>query len=281
MLIMIPGERDRIPARPAMVGPHHPRKVGLIGGSSVSLLSAPWQDPSWEFWSHASVVAGLPEGRCQRLFDIHPKHCFTEERKHGFVNYYEFLQRCPTPIYMQEHYKAIPSSVKYPLDLIKQQWPGTKFGSITAYMIALALLEGVTTLGLFGIDYQHESEYAEQRVNTEHWVGIAKGAGVQIIIPRTSPLCHEPALDYGYESHATVELYEARKAKMRKYRQAESPKGGPFDTRRLVPADQRGLDVAAELRRTKDPEWAKAIANMADVEPDWLPKIGMPVQSEG
>jgi hypothetical protein len=265
MMFLSPDERRVSPvARPVPVGPSRPRKVGLVGGAPASLACAPWQDPSWEFWAHASVVQALPPGRCDRLFDLHPKHCFTERLKHGFANYYEFLQRCSTPIYMQEQYQAIPSAVKYPLALVQQQWPGTPFGSMAAYMIALALLEGVTTIGLFGIDYQHESEYEEQRANCEHWVGIAKGAGVQVIIPTASPLCHEPTMLYAYETHATPELYEARKARVAQYKKKEGPQGGPFSASRLVPNTPESDAASDALLRAREPAWEAAITKMVD-----------------
>ena len=237
----------------------------------------PWQDPAWEFWAHASVIQALPHMRCDRLFDLHPKHCFMEERKNGFKDYFGFLKRCPIPIYMQQRYDEIPASVRFPLELIQQQWPDTKFGSMTAYMVALALYEGVTHLGLWGIDYAHKTEYEEQRANAEHWVGIARGAGVHIIIPPSSPLCHEPQLLYGYESH-TPELYQARKERVKHFKKQDGPKGSPFDSARLVPsAGVSALDAAAQLRRLIDPEWAGEVAKFNDWEPDWLPKdVGVP-----
>ena len=263
MIILAPGEQRDPVVRPVPVGPGRLRKIGLIGGAPESLLCAPWQDPSWEFWCHASVTMAVPKGLVARFFDLHPKLCFTEEQKHGFANYYQFLKRCPTPIYMQEQYVEIPASVKYPLDLVVQQWPDTPFGSLTAYMVGLALLEGVTHLGFFGIDYAHDSEYEEQRANAEHWVGIAKGMGVHVIIPKVSPLCHTPLLRYGYETH-TPELYTQRKQRVVKYRKQEGPQGGPFQASRLQAADPITAEQAAEIRRTKDPAWTKAMAKMGD-----------------
>lgn len=274
--VMIPGAPRAVAGRPAPVGPGHSRKVGLIGGSAGSLRSAPWSDPSWEFWSHSSVVGSIPNLRADRLFDIHPKNIFTMERKNGFVNYYQFLQRCQTPVYMQQQYEAIPASVKYPLDQVQEQWPGVPLGSTTAFMIALALLEGVTHLGLWGIDYQHSSEYEEQRPNAELWVGIAMGLGVQVIIPKVSPLCHEPKLMYGYESH-TPELFAKRIAKFAAIKKAAQPPKIGFDSKRLVPCDdQAGLDEAARIIAIKDPAWCREAAKMMDVEPAWLgPPIGI------
>jgi hypothetical protein len=263
MMLRIPGAPRTVAGRPALVGPGHARKVGLIGSAPKSLACAPWQDPSWTFWSHASSVQAIPHLRADRLFDLHPRAIFTMARKNGFKDYYQWLQRCSTPIYMQDHYPEIPQSVRYPLELVRQQWPQVPIGSTTAEMIALALIEGVTHLGLWGIDYQHDSEYDEQRPNAELWVGIAIGMGVQIIIPAASPLCHEPTRIYGYESH-TPELYAARLEKLATIKAATLDQRGTFDEHRLQPVEsQADLDRALEVRRRMNPRWDTLVAEMA------------------
>lgn len=276
LTVIVPGAPRLVAGRPVPVGPGQSRKVGLLGSGFKSLACTPWLDPSWTFWVHASSLLSIPHLRADRVFDLHPRHVFTMERKNGFKNYYEFLQHCPTLIYMQNRYEEIPQSVRYPLEMVRQQWPTVPLGSTTAYMIALALLEGVTHLGLWGIDYQSSTEYEEQRANAELWCGIAIGMGVQVVIPAVSPLCHEPKLLYGYESH-TPELYAARLEKKRLLSKRMPTKGELTKDSQLDPiTSQADLAAAAELRRQKDPALAKAIDEMTDVEPDWLPRIGVP-----
>jgi hypothetical protein len=69
-------------------------------------------------------------------------------------------------------------------------------------MIALALSEGVTHLGFYGIHYALDEEHKKQRAGCEFWMGIAVGKGVQIVNPPGSPLLREPGWLYGYESHS-------------------------------------------------------------------------------
>jgi len=159
MALFMPGTPRKLAERPAFFGPGRARKIGLIGSAPKSLKYAPWRDPSWEFWAHASAFLAMPHQRADVLFDVHPKHCWQEARKNGFTDYFEFLRRCPTPVYMQNQYKDIPQSVRYPFEEIAQQWPDVPFGSMTAYMVALALYQGVTHLGCWGIDYAHRTEY--------------------------------------------------------------------------------------------------------------------------
>lgn len=270
MNVRIPGAPRLAAVRPVPVGPGRPRKVGLIGGAVKSLARAPWLDPSWSFWAHASVFQSIPHMRADRLFDPHPKNVFAVARKNGFKDYYGFLKTCPTPVYMQEHYEDIPASVRYPLELVQQQWPGIPIASTGAMMVALALLEGVTELGLWGIDYQHDSEYEDQRANMELWVGIAIGSGVRVVIPDNSPLCHEPKLIYGYETHSP-EQYAKRLADFAAIKKAKGAKGDGFSRSKLQPWTPNGPAITDEV-------WKSEVAKMTnEAPPAWL---GVPVGTQ-
>ncbi|HYE86869.1 MAG TPA: hypothetical protein VEA16_10975 [Vicinamibacterales bacterium] len=182
------------------------KKIALIG-TAPTVKFAPWDDLSWSIWAHASAARLVK--RCDRFFDQHPENCYREQRKNGFIDYFAWLKRQTTPIYMQEKVKEIPASVRYPKERIRAEFP-YPVGSQGAWMLALALTEGVTHLGLFGVHYAHCTEYREQRANFEFWLGLAVGRGVQLVIPEGNPLLKEPELLYAYETH-TPEQYAKRK----------------------------------------------------------------------
>jgi hypothetical protein len=268
MSVHVTGAPKQFWGRPDSVGPGRERNVAIIGSHSDSILFAPYIDPSWEIWVHSSTAQLVPKGRATFLFDLHPRHCFTVERKNGFVDYYAYLKACKTPIYMQEAYPEIPAALRYPREMVKSLYPDVPFGSQTAWMIALALCQGVTRLGFWGVHYSHGSDYEESRANCEYWIGIARGRGVQITVAPQSPLCHEPREDYAYETHSTPEKYQARLAKF-----AESMRGkGGFAPTAIAPcATPEALRHAAMLR-AKDPNWLKAMKAIGPNEamPDWL-----------
>lgn len=222
------------------VGPGRMRKVALLGGVKDTLRHAPWDDPSWELWAHSSIPPRALR-RVDRFFDLHPPHCFQEQVKCGRLNYYDWLKGLRTPVYMQAAYPEIPASVRYPRERVQAEWPLVPFGSQAAWMIALALMEGVTHLGLFGVHYAFHTEYEEQRANCELWVGVALGRGVQMVIPEGCPVAREPTALYGYESH-TPEQYAARKAVFKAAAQARMAAHAPtrpgFDPSRLRPAPE-------------------------------------------
>ena len=177
------------------------RKIALCGSHSSSLEDAPWSDPSWEFWGHASS-RGWYGRQMDRYFDLHPRACWSRGGKKG-AKYPQWLGRNTVPIYMQERYPEVPAAVKYPRGRILLEFADarTYFSNQVAWMIALALTEGVSTIGLFGVNYSTQGEYERQRGSAEYWLGRAAGAGVRVILPEQCSLLREPARLYGYESH--------------------------------------------------------------------------------
>lgn len=170
------------------------RKIAIIG-SAPTVDLAPWYDPSWEIWAHATVYAYCK--RVDRYFDLHPWEWISTKPVPGYL---EWLKTQQTPIYMQRQFRDVPRSLRFPRERVMAEYP-RYFTSHAAWMIALALSEGVTHLGFFGIHYALDEEHKKQRAGCEFWMGVAIGKGVQIVNPEGSPLIREPAWLYGYESH--------------------------------------------------------------------------------
>jgi hypothetical protein len=170
------------------------RKIALVG-SAATIQFTPWWDPTWEIWAHATTHAFCK--RVDRYFDLHPWEWITEKPIPGYV---DWLKALKVPIYMQRVFKDVPASLRYPRERMLAEYP-RYFTSHAAWMVALALSEGVTHLGFYGIHYALDEEHKKQRTGCEFWMGIATGRGVQIVNPPGSPLCREPAWLYGYESH--------------------------------------------------------------------------------
>jgi hypothetical protein len=170
------------------------RKVALIG-SAPTLDHAPWHDPSWEIWAHATCHNLCV--RVDRYFDLHPWRWITGKKVPGYV---DFLTTTRTPVYLQHVQKEVPASRRYPKERILAEFR-PYFTSHLAWMAALALTEGVTTIGLWGIHYEHDKEHLDQRPGCEYWVGFLEGRGVTVVIPEANPVCKTPAWLYGYESH--------------------------------------------------------------------------------
>ena len=226
------------------------RKIALCGSHSASLVDAPWTDPSWEFWGHASS-RGWYRRRPDRYFDLHPPACWDRAGKGD--GYTKFLSQNTVPIYMQKKYPEVPASVEYPKRRILMEFGDGRpyFTNQAAWMIALAMTEGVDAIGLFGINYSTQSEYARQRGSLEYWLGRAVGRGVRLVLPEQCSLLQDPLPLYGYESHdeKTGELKP-------EYRQKEwMPAGVPPGGTAEFPPEIKA-QIEAEEREHQRPEWS-------------------------
>jgi hypothetical protein len=193
------------------------RKIALLGSHEATLKWAPWDDPSWELWGHASSRGWYPKPP-SRYFDLHRKECWTKSNQKG-EKYVRWLAQNTVPIYMQDRYKEVPASIRYPIErVLAENRP--YFTNHAAYMIALALMEGVTHIGFFGVNYGKSTslgadcEYGTQRGSCEYWMGVAEARGVKLILPQGSTLLADPLELYGYASHDAegllVESYRQR-----------------------------------------------------------------------
>ena len=109
----------------------------------------------------------------------------------------------PAVIYTSEESGRWPMGRRYPLeDVAKDVGPmGRKYFTNTVdYMVAFALFEGYTRIGLFGADMisDGDNEYTKMRQSLEYYVGVARGRGVELYIPDKSALCRARRV-YGFE----------------------------------------------------------------------------------
>lgn len=252
-----PGE---VPSRPPRAVTRTTRKIGLVGSHTASLRTCPWRDPTWELWGHASSRSWYSRN-LDCYFEMHRKERWSHVKKKG-TKYLHWLGRNTIPIYMHERYPGVPASVRYPKERVFEEFshiPRRYFANTAAWMTALAIMEGATTVGLWGINYSTESEYARQRGSMEHWLGVLGGMRIQIILPDECTLLGEPALLYGYESHdengVLVPEYQPKE-----FTPSEKPKRilrpGEKPPKLVIPPDlQREIDEEESL--VERPDWAK------------------------
>jgi len=184
--------------------PKQHRRVAICGTSSTTAGLAPVNvvdkdgKPLWEIWTLG--IAQKFYSRQDRHFQLHN---LDEGARRWSENYKAWLNTTKTPVYLQELNPAwVPAGVSFPLAEIMQAFPlsGSYFTCMIAEMIALAIMEGVDELGIYGCDLAHASEYAYQRPCVDHWIGIAIGRGINVVVPKESDLL-KCAQIYGYETH--------------------------------------------------------------------------------
>ena len=250
--------RPPVIRRPVFAGGGRLRKVACLGGGRT-LRYTPWHDPTWELWAHASCRHLCPRDP-DLLFDLHPPELWRDSKKKTWdPHYLTWITANRVPIMMQQVYPDVPASLKYPFETMITEFPRGYMANHVTYMIALALMEGVTHIALFGCDYNTNSEYGPQRGSTEYWLGVAEGRGVQVALPPGCDLLDKPHLLYGYESHPNGVRDPSYSFAIGPLR---LPNPGPAQTAAgidLVPADDpkatplRDLGVAPALDRRDAP----------------------------
>lgn len=196
-----------------------------------------------------------------RYFDLHPKACWYRGGKKS-SSYPKWLAKNTVPLYMQERVPEVPASVKYPKGQILMEFSYAHkrhyFSNHAAWMIALAITEGVTHIGLFGINYSSESEYQRQRGSAEYWLGQLDGRGVTVYLPDQCTLLAEPRLLYGYESHHedTGKLREEYRLKEFKPAETIRPIGDGKTVPLAKPPANLLQDIADEEEEHPRPSWA-------------------------
>ncbi len=165
-------------------------KVAVIGLSPSSHDLAPWGDPSWQLWG---LTWDTDRYRLHRTFEMHDLSILREAYSEQYLA--DLSDLAP---YMQEQYAEVPGSRRYPFEEVAQT-TGDYWCSSLAYALALAIHEQAEEIGLYGIDMKASEEYAYQRANMEYLIGLARGKGIKVHIPDSSPLCKfesNPKYDY-------------------------------------------------------------------------------------
>ena len=271
-------------ASPQVQQPHVERHMIAIFGTTPSRMTGPWADDSgWQRWTIGP--GGKDHHGWERLFELHGTW------PADFRDYLNDLSKVEPPKQVvmlpqpntnaatpaialenwhAEHAEEIakldgpaiegswPALMAYPRDLVLNKfWRRMWFSSSISWLIALAVCEGATDIGLWGIDLESGEEYISQFVGCAHLMDVAQILGVHLHLPKDCGLLRDPApypdrwetnfalttekkAIWLEQSLAQITVqYEDRKAEM--YRLE-----GRFSTLREVGADVESIK-AAEL----------------------------------
>jgi hypothetical protein len=184
-----------------------PRSKVAIVAADPSHIMAPFNSADWEVWSCNSLWELCKDQhgyfRADRWFEMHPLTVQTPAEM-------DAIRACPVPIYLLgDDHKHVPLGVPYPFEQVQAQFPYQYFTCTFAYQIALALREGFTTIGLYGVELDRGTarERIVEKACVEFWMGMAIGMGVEIGVPETSKMGFQAEL-YGYDYHKEVEAID-------------------------------------------------------------------------
>lgn len=168
------------------------RKVALIGYTD-SRFEAPYGEPGWEMWGLNNLhlqVAPEHMASFTRWYDLHDRATINADDAHV-----SWLKQTDLPVLMWQANPDWPTSQPFPREELLEEF-GRYFTNSISWMLAHAILEGATTIGVWGVDMAQSSEYAAQRPSCEYFLGVAAGLGIELIIAETSDLLKAAVL-YG------------------------------------------------------------------------------------
>ena len=176
-----------IDAKTGFVQAERPRsKVALVGYVSQTRDKAPYDDPEWEIWGENQLYRFIP--RADRWFEIHKD--WNAAVIPG-TDYHRWLKEAPIPVYMWDVIPSIPHSIRFPVEQYLQEFSDYRTSTI-AYMLGLAILEGFTTIGLWGIELAIGSEYFYQGSCLEYLIGVARGRGIECFCQKVVRCARKP-----------------------------------------------------------------------------------------
>jgi len=189
------------------------KRVAIVGFAESSREFAPFDDLTVEIWGMNALYRPGFLKRADRWFEIHNRALIETKLETRRPNgYLDWLRGFPGPVYMQQGWDDIPTSVRYPLKAVVDL-VGPYLTSTVSMMLGLAILEGFDEISLFGVDMAVE-DYQDQRAGAEYLLGFARAKGTTILIPEESPLLNAPIYGYGNLNpegeHITDEQFATR-----------------------------------------------------------------------
>jgi hypothetical protein len=137
--------------------------------------------------------------RADIWFDIH-KNLITEGKKSDYIN---FLKSFGSNCFIAIKHQALPEAQLFPYRELIDTF-GPYFTNTIDWLLAYAITLKPTHILLSGVTISPEEDHAFCRAGIEHYIGIARGKGIEITIPEKSHLLKVPRL-YGLEYN--TELY--------------------------------------------------------------------------
>ncbi len=185
------------------------RKIAVLGSAVSSVRLAPFDDPTWEIWGCSPANKALP--RCNVWFELHNPDVKIRE---GLFEWMEWLKTQPI-VYMQKAYEGYTGAREYPLRPIVEKWGPFWWTSQLSFMLALAIEQNPSHIGMYGVDMAANSEYNQQRLACQYFIQhIVRNSDIELVVPPESDIL-EPAPLYGYcESSRQFRKYAARKAEL-------------------------------------------------------------------
>lgn len=188
------------------------RSKVCIMGAGYGAKEAPLEDASWSVWALNAVGPRDSQNRLRadRWFELHQRIAQSADDM-------IWVEKCPMPIYVPpDMMEYTPMAIRFPLERVEHTFQSPYWSCTFAYQIALAMMEGFTDIGLFGVElaYGTPRERTVEWACVSWWMGYAEAKGVTFYLPEQSRLGRHPhryGIDYMAEKRGTdvyIEMME-------------------------------------------------------------------------
>jgi hypothetical protein len=180
--------------------------AAVVGFAVQSRLYAPWNNPKIDLWGLNEELAWgewlnkkdpnqrwwkATEENITGWYQLHGESTFSRAENHNDPEHYAWLKKKhPFPIFMQEEFKQVPSSVRFPIEDIQKEFrtPEGKiyFTSSISYILGHLYLLGYKRIEIYGFEMASNTEYAFQRPNASWMAGRLRARGIDIYTPPMS-----------------------------------------------------------------------------------------------
>ena len=217
-------------------------EIWSVNNAFISFNELGWPFTRWFEIHHLVEKNGVYYRRGSPDFKGMPVNTYMQE-----------LGKLNVPIYMQQKWDIIPSSIEYPVNEVIQQF-GSYFTNSVSYMIAFAIKEKFEKILIYGVDMASlvGGEYTHQRASCEFFIGLAMGLGIEIEIPNTADLLKTRFL-YGFEEPKTQAWNQKLTATLH---QLEKKKGMAINEEVMIRDKKNQLIGAAQMLRDIDMIWS-------------------------
>tara|TARA_Y100000296_G_scaffold13339_1_gene15499 strand:- start:871 stop:1884 length:1014 start_codon:yes stop_codon:yes gene_type:complete len=178
------------------------KKIAILG-TCPSRELAPVNDLTWEIWTIGP--GGKNANRWERLFEMHGAGSWPE----GFRHYLHELKDVQPPriIYTEAAMPDWPANQVLNKEGLFGKYGRMWFQSQISYALAVAIEEGATCIGIWGIDLEAGEEYRSQFAGAKYFMDIASLAGIDVVVPEGCGLLRDPTpYPDAWETHLAMTL---------------------------------------------------------------------------
>lgn len=152
------------------------KSCAFVGFAQTSRDLTPWDDTNIKIFGLNRAHQQPWMKRWDVWMQLHSLNYLKKVRgqSDGDREHYDWLTKeHDSPIYCAEVFPEFPSSVRFPIEEVKQKF-GNFYTSTFAYMMALAMLQGYRHIEAYGFEMHAGTEYFYQRDSAEYFMGLAQ-----------------------------------------------------------------------------------------------------------